>query len=186
MTPAYGELASELGNFQDARNFLASPPPTPTSGLSQTPEEPGFGRLSPEGGGRRERPNLLRPRGSTGASLGPASRDQARKVIPEPRAKGLGRNKNPPHLNQEGRRRAHEPAPQHGFQRPFPSSSSCPPKSRARLAPIGQQSRPPINTLSSSSSGRLWLNERRSHWLALRKPARWNRARGGLVQLVKS
>lgn len=111
VTPAYGALASELCNLPDVPNFLASPPPTPTSGLSETPEGPGFGRLSPDRAGRLERPNLLRPRGSNGASLGPASRDQARKVIPGPHAKGLGRNKNLPHLKQEGRGRAHETSP---------------------------------------------------------------------------
>lgn len=115
-------------------------------------------------------------------------------VMAETEAQGPGRGERPPHLQPERRSQALESAAARFFRRthvsrfqpPFPSRSSCPPKSRARLAPIGQQSRPSTNTFSSSSFGRRWLTERRSHWLVLRKRTRRDCARGGLVQLVQS
>lgn len=130
-------------------------------------------------------------------SLCPASRDQAREVLPEPEAQTWGQvsalltcgRRNAVGLAsqpQEGPVSSADLRSQDWFQPLVPSSSSSPPQSRPRFAPIGQQSQPSTNTVSSYSLGCRGLKERRSHWLVLRKLVRRDRARVELVQLVKS
>lgn len=46
VTPAYGALASELCNLPDVPNFLASPPPTPTSASQKPRKGRGSGALA--------------------------------------------------------------------------------------------------------------------------------------------
>lgn len=171
--------------------------------LSATPKKPEFWRLSPHDRGSPEPPNLLRPWGSMPARGPPRARPQAPRphnlaqevITPEPEAPGpKPRERQESSLPEGGRTQSGSRARRSngrffsgtrallGVTANLPSSSSCPPEPRARPAPIGQQSQPSTNTLSSSFFGRLWLKEQHSHWLVLRKLTRWDRTRGDLVQ----
>lgn len=208
--PDSGQQRTRHGTWQLPESPEVSAFPEPHSdfgrSLSATPKEPEFWRLSPDDWGSPEPPNLLRPWGSMPARGPPRARpqapcphNQAQEVTPEPETPGpRSRERKARSSPEAGRTQSGSRARRNngrffrgtrallGVTANLRSSSSCPPEPQARPAPIGQQSQPSANTLSSSSFGRRWLKEQHSHWLVLRKLTRRDYARGGLVQLVKT
>lgn len=119
MTPASLEIASRLRRkglptlrLPGSLELPVSPAPPTRPPASQKP------RKSPSSGAvaravKATQNGLvvtLRSRGNTGVSLCPASRDQAREVIPLPEVQNLGGGKRPPHLRPEKGGRSRGPA----------------------------------------------------------------------------